>query len=106
MPYRLEGQGSDKTTRCAVCGGKFGLIRHYSWGTQLCSGKCVDRFRARRQSYGNWMGLAPNHLGRVAGKRPGCLITIQISQRGNKYLKDAPTLLRTAKIMTDPAIAG
>lgn len=54
MPYRWEGQGSDKTARCAVCNGKFGLVRHYSWRTQLCSRKCVDRFRARRQSYGNW----------------------------------------------------
>jgi hypothetical protein len=33
-----------------------GLVRHYSWRTPLCSKKCVDRFRARRQSDRNWVG--------------------------------------------------
>src|SRR5262249_18500214 len=28
--------------RCAICDGKFGLIRHYSWRTALCSRKCVN----------------------------------------------------------------
>ena len=55
MPYRLESQGPDKATRCAVCDG-FGLVRHYSWRTPLCSRKCVDRFRTRRQGDGSWMG--------------------------------------------------
>jgi hypothetical protein len=36
--------------------GKFGLVRHYSWRTPLCSKKCVDRFRARRESDRNWVG--------------------------------------------------
>jgi hypothetical protein len=52
MPYCLESHGSDKATRCAVCDGKFGLVRHYSWRKPLCSRRCIDRFRARR----NWMG--------------------------------------------------
>ena len=56
MPYRLESHGSDKATRCAICDGKFGLVRHYSWRTPLCSRKCVDRFKARRQSDYNWLG--------------------------------------------------
>ena len=56
MPYRLKSHWSDKTMRCAVCEGKFGLVRHYSWRTPLCSRKCVDRFKARRQSDHNWMG--------------------------------------------------
>jgi hypothetical protein len=56
MAYRLEGHGSDRATRCAICDGKFGLVRHYSWRTPLCSRECVDRFRARRQSNRNWMG--------------------------------------------------
>jgi hypothetical protein len=55
MPYRLESHGSDKAMRCAVCEGKFGLVRHYSWRTPLCSTKCVDRFKARRQSDHYWM---------------------------------------------------
>jgi hypothetical protein len=59
MPYRLESQGHNKATRCAVCDGKFGLVRHYSWRTPVCSRKCVDRFRARRQSDCNWIGWLP-----------------------------------------------
>lgn len=43
MPYCPESLGSDRAARCAVCDGKFGLVRHYSWRTQLCSRKCVDR---------------------------------------------------------------
>jgi hypothetical protein len=56
MTYRLGNHGSDKAIRCAVCDGKFGLVRHYSWRRPLCSKKCVDRFKARRQSDHNWMG--------------------------------------------------
>lgn len=56
MPYRLQSHRPDRIDRCAVCEGKFGLVRHYSWRTQLCSRKCVDRARARQQSDGNWMG--------------------------------------------------
>ena len=59
MPYRLESHGSDKAMRCAVCEGKFGLVRHYSWRTQLCSRKCVDRFKARGESDHNWWFLIP-----------------------------------------------
>jgi hypothetical protein len=55
MPYHLESHGSDKAMRCAACGGKFGLVRYYSWRTLLCSRKCVDRFKARRQSDYNWI---------------------------------------------------
>ncbi len=33
-------------------------------------------------------------------------MTLQISQRGKEYLKTAQTLLRTAKTMTDQAIAA
>lgn len=40
---------------CAVCGGKFGLIRHYSWRTALCSKKCIDRFRTRRERDRRWL---------------------------------------------------
>jgi hypothetical protein len=57
MPYRLESHGFGKTMRCAVCEGKFGLVRHYSGRAPLCSRKCVDRFKARRQNDRIWMGL-------------------------------------------------
>lgn len=56
MTCLLESHRSDKAMRCAVCEGKFGLVRQYSWRTPLCSRKCVDRFKARRQCDYNWMG--------------------------------------------------
>ncbi len=51
-----ETPRSGRAARCAVCDGKFGLVRHYSWRTPLCSKTCVDRFRARRESDRNWVG--------------------------------------------------
>jgi hypothetical protein len=50
-----ESLRSGRATLCAVCDGKFGLVRHYSWRTPLCSKKCVNRFRARRASDCNWL---------------------------------------------------
>ena len=47
---------SGRAARCAVCDSKFGLVRHYSWPTPLCSRKCVDRFKARRESDRTWVG--------------------------------------------------
>lgn len=41
--------------RCAVCDGKFGLIRYYSWRTALCSRRCVDHFKARREGDRRWL---------------------------------------------------
>lgn len=105
MPYRLESHGSDKVMRCAVCEGKFGLVRHYSWRTPLCSRKCVDRFKARRQSDHNWMGWFLIAFDEVRKSREG-VMTVQFSQRGKEYLETAQTLLRTAGTMTDQAIAA
>ena len=57
MPNCSESlRSSGRAARFAVCDGKFGLVRHYSWRTPLCSKKCVDRFRARRASDRNWVG--------------------------------------------------
>jgi hypothetical protein len=56
MPNRSESLRSGRAARCAVCDGKFGLVRHYSRRTPLCSRQCVDRFRARRASDCNWLG--------------------------------------------------
>ena len=56
MPNHSDSLGSRKATGCAVCDGKFGLVRHYSWGTPLCSRKCVDRFRVRHERDLNWVG--------------------------------------------------
>jgi hypothetical protein len=41
--------------RCAICDGKFGLVRHYSWRTALCSKKCVDRFKSREEADRRWL---------------------------------------------------
>jgi hypothetical protein len=56
MSNCFEHSKRGKPTRCAVCDGKFGLIRHYSWRTPLCSKKCVDCFRTRHESDRNWVG--------------------------------------------------
>ena len=50
-----ENAGCGRAARCAVCDGKFGLVRYYSWRTPLCSRKCVDRSRPRRASDRNWL---------------------------------------------------
>ena len=54
MP-NTESLRSGRAARCAVCDGKFGLVRYYSWRMPLCSKKCVDRFRARREGDCNWL---------------------------------------------------
>ena len=41
--------------RCAICDGQFGLIRHYSWRTALCSRKCAEQFRVRREADHRWL---------------------------------------------------
>jgi hypothetical protein len=56
MRHDPEQLTNGRARRCALCDGKFGLIRHYSCRTALCSKKCVDRFRARREGDRNWMG--------------------------------------------------
>jgi len=56
MPNCSDSLRSGRAVQCAVCGGKFGLVRHYSWRTPFCSKKCVDRFRARSESDRNWVG--------------------------------------------------
>ena len=70
MPNSTESPRPGKATRCAVCDRKFGLIRHYSWRSPLCSKTCVDRFKARRESDRNWLlqvalGNLPENRGRA-----------------------------------------
>jgi hypothetical protein len=45
----------DAAKRCAICDGKFGLVRHYAWRTALCSKKCVDRLKDRRERDHRWL---------------------------------------------------
>jgi hypothetical protein len=49
MRDNLQCSSSNATKRCAICAGKFGLVRYYSWRTALCSKKCADRFKTRRE---------------------------------------------------------
>jgi hypothetical protein len=50
MRNHLQYRRKDAEKRCAICDGKFGLIRHYSWRTALCSKRCVDRFKSREEA--------------------------------------------------------
>jgi hypothetical protein len=45
----------DVANRCAVCGGRFGMIRYYSWRTALCSKSCMNRFKSRGDSDRKWL---------------------------------------------------
>jgi hypothetical protein len=69
MPNCSKSLRSEKATRCTVCDGKFGLVRHYSWRTSLCSKNCVDRFRARRKSDHNWVGCLQITFDQLLGNR-------------------------------------
>jgi hypothetical protein len=62
-----------RAARCAVCDGKFGLIRHYSWRTSLCSKKCVDRFKTRRASDRDWLPRLQVALGQLPESRARAL---------------------------------
>jgi hypothetical protein len=55
MPNCSERLRHGRATRCAVCAGRFGLVRYYSWRVPLCSKNCVNRFRSRRASDLNWV---------------------------------------------------
>jgi hypothetical protein len=69
MPSCSEGRKCGKATRCAVCDGKFGLVRYYSWRTALCSTRCVDRFRTRRENDRNWLTWLQITLGELPENR-------------------------------------
>jgi hypothetical protein len=55
MCNHLQYRRKDAAKRCAICDGKFGLIRHYSWRKALCSKMCVDRFKSREESDHRWL---------------------------------------------------
>jgi hypothetical protein len=41
--------------RCAVCNGRFGLVRYYSWQNAICSKRCAGRLTARRENDRRWL---------------------------------------------------
>lgn len=51
--FRCRRDGA--ATHCAICERPFGLIRHYSRRTPLCSKKCVERFTARQNVDRSWL---------------------------------------------------
>jgi len=55
MRDHLEYRRKNAAKRCAICELRFGLIRHYSWRTALCSKMCVDRFKSREESDRRWL---------------------------------------------------
>jgi hypothetical protein len=55
MRNHLQYRRKDAEKRCAICDGKFGLIRHYSWRTALCSRECVNRFKSREEADRRWL---------------------------------------------------
>jgi hypothetical protein len=45
-----------EVNRCAVCGGRFGLVRYYTWrNAALCSKRCRSRFRTREVDGLRWL---------------------------------------------------
>jgi hypothetical protein len=73
MPNCSDSLRSGIAARCAVCDGKFGLVRYYSPQAQLCSKSCVNRFRARRESGRNWVGWLQITFGQLQGNRASAL---------------------------------
>jgi hypothetical protein len=69
----FENPSSGRSARCAVCDGKFGLVRYHAWRNPLCSNKCVHRFRARRASDRNWLPWLQIALERAPENRAGAL---------------------------------
>ena len=50
-----QHQPHGRVARCALCDGRFGLIRYYRFRTALCSRKCVEHFKARREGDCHWL---------------------------------------------------
>ena len=73
MPNCSESSRDGRARRCAVCDGKFGLVRYYSWRTPICSRKCVDRLRARRESDRNWLSWLQVALNQLPENRARAL---------------------------------
>jgi hypothetical protein len=81
MPNSLIALTHRASQRCALCDRRFGLIRYYSWRTPLCSKKCVDRLRARRENDHNWIDWLSGRLSRSACERHEGSVAVTISQR-------------------------
>lgn len=54
MRSNLQCDREGIAKRCSMCGGPFGLIRHHSWRTPLCSKDCVERIKTRQKMDRSW----------------------------------------------------
>ena len=79
---RYASNGAGK--RCAICDGKFGLVRHYSWRTALCSRKCADQFRNRQEGDRRWLPSSEPH-GEACGA--DCAVFPKVQDFGARSLR-------------------
>ena len=56
--------GKANTTRCAICNGSFGLIRHRFAHKQFCSKRCLERSaantRQKTSGFKQWVDFSRN----------------------------------------------
>jgi endogenous inhibitor of DNA gyrase (YacG/DUF329 family) len=61
MPRSLSRGVPKMHTRCAYCGGKFGLVRQQWFQTQFCSKRCREKFLTKltkdRDRMRRWLGF-------------------------------------------------
>jgi hypothetical protein len=43
-----------RANRCDCCGGKFGLVLHYSWSRRFCSRHCKQAYQERKRRPTLW----------------------------------------------------
>jgi hypothetical protein len=55
MPNCSASLGSGRAARCAVCDGKFGLVRHYSWRTPPLFQEVPRSLQSSPASDRNWL---------------------------------------------------
>jgi hypothetical protein len=51
----IETSSNAESSVAPFAKGKFGLVRYYCSRTPLCSKKCVDQFKARRDDDTRWL---------------------------------------------------
>jgi hypothetical protein len=113
MPHRLESRRSDKTMRCALCEGKFGLVRHYSWRTPLCSGLAATVspaiFWAIREQFRQSDSAATNEI--LKGEAEKFLESVRTSgcddaecEKRSRELQDALFQRRVANPLVLPLV--
>ena len=105
MPYCLESQGPDRPRAAQSVMASLGSSGITRGESRFAPGSASIASK-RAVKVTELDGLAPNRLRPVAREPREGVMTLQISQRGNEYLKTAQTLLRTAKTMTDQAVAS